>query len=79
MPTVRRAPLEMQLDALDYANAMPLVWHQDEVPLVVVGHPELRWWVADIPSRRRNWSAAPAPGNMRSWAALSRLAASSLD
>jgi hypothetical protein len=39
MPTVRRAPLEMQLDAVDYANAMPFVRHQGEVPLVVVGRP----------------------------------------
>jgi hypothetical protein len=28
--------MEMQLDALDYANALPFVRYQDEVSLVVV-------------------------------------------
>ena len=36
MPTVRRPAMEMQLDALDYANALPFVRYQDEVSLVVV-------------------------------------------
>ena len=36
MPTVRRPAMEMQLDTLDYANALPFVRYQDEVSLVVV-------------------------------------------
>jgi hypothetical protein len=41
VPTVRRAPLEMQLDAVDYPNAMPFVRHKGEVPPVIGGGSDL--------------------------------------
>jgi hypothetical protein len=47
--TLRRPPMEVQLDALDHANELPYLRHEDEVSLVVVS--------ADLGPRARSQAA----------------------